>query len=215
MMSFLRQLIIFFLLTSPIHANQTMAIIGDSISTGGATHQSLRFDMNRLMEILSGHREIEPEPKTLDWLRQQGIPFTDSMPAPNRLRPSTREFQDGLTWFFKHFIMQLAQSYVDTEQYSWGYMVGTSLGIRPENMLLAAENGARMQGAIRQIDRILDHTDGYLPNHVFLFFTGNDVTDFTMRFNIIYFIIHVQSFSLIESVVLKYWSFYVYVIKIL
>jgi hypothetical protein len=41
--------------------------------------------------------------------------------------------------------------------------------------LIAAENGARMQQAVAQLERVVAATGGVLPREIWLWFTGNDI----------------------------------------
>jgi lysophospholipase L1-like esterase len=68
-----------------------------------------------------------------------------------------------------------SQKFLNTEEFSWGYLVGRSLGIKPGNILIAAENGARVLTVIEQSERVLKATGGMLPEKIFIFYTGNDL----------------------------------------
>ncbi len=162
----------------PIEAagqERRIAILGDSLGTGGAAHPDLHFDSQVLYEIFSGRKTLVPRPEDLLTLRQEGVLSSDqSLVTPTRLEISRREFDGSINWVGKHTLNAFSRQYLDFEEYSWGNLLGLSLKIPPPQIEIAAEDGARMKAVHRQLDRLLDQ-NAQLPEHVFLFFTGNDV----------------------------------------
>lgn len=132
--------------------------LGDSLSTGAATNAALTFDAEDLWKVFTGATNV-------------GV----DRPAPRRLWPSTREFRGSADWVFRHLIQSLSRKYLDTEELSWGYLVGERLGIPASHIAIAGEDGARTDDAVRHVDRVLDANGGLLPRRLFLFYTGNDL----------------------------------------
>lgn len=151
---------------------ESIAILGDSTSTGAATHPALVFDSVALWSILRGETSVEADVHG-ESLRRYNILERPAMPTV--LRRSSREFYDSAEWVFLNFLSILSQRYLNTEQYSWGYLVGSSLGLAPQDIWIGAENGARVEQLLDQTDRLLTAHQGVLPNKIFIFFSGNDL----------------------------------------
>lgn len=98
-----------------------------------------------------------------------------SLGAPDNLWYSEREFRGGMDWVFRHFFKRLSDEYLNTGEYSWGYLAARKSGFSPENILIAGENGARMADLSRQADRVLDATKNQLPEKIYILFSGNDL----------------------------------------
>jgi hypothetical protein len=155
------------------NADLSMAVLGDSLATGAATHPAMAFDAKVLWDIFDGRLGIAPKLEDLPpggpWIRPEPLD------EPQRLWPSVREFFGGPDWVFRNMMQTIARTYLDTEEYSWGYMVARGLGLPAKNLMIAAENGARMEAMPRQIDRVLDATAGGMPDRILMMFTGNDL----------------------------------------
>jgi hypothetical protein len=160
-----------------------IAIIGDSYNTGVATHPDLSFDEKLFGQLFSGKKRLEPTAEQIEILnREGGLALTAPLAPPVRLNLSTREYAGPLSWLVYNAMHVFSRVYFDVEEFSWGYLLGQAMGIRPEQILIAAENGARSTSAMRQIDRVLDHTGGALPRHIFYFFSGNDLCGPSMEY---------------------------------
>ena len=162
--------------SSPVEAASPpshVAVLGDSLATGAATHPALAFDAKVLWDIFDGRLGVIPRASDIP----AGGPWnlSDPLPAPIRLWPSKREYFGGPDWVFRNMMQSVARTYLDTEEYSWGYLVTSGLGIPPSQLLIAAENGARVEAIPRQLDRVLDATGGELPAKILLMYTGNDL----------------------------------------
>jgi lysophospholipase L1-like esterase len=161
-------------------AAETYAVIGDSISTGAVTHPDLSFDATKLWNIFRGQAPFTANAAFLESIGVSGM--IDPLAPPVRLPPSRREFLSGPEWFGKNLLNTFSQLYLDTPQYSWSYLLAKKTGVEPTNILIAAEDGARMKAALPQVERLLEKTGGDLPNKVFFFFTGNDLCGPNMDF---------------------------------
>jgi hypothetical protein len=160
--------------TTPTRAD-TVAILGDSISTGGAAHEALRFDLDVLDQVFSDQVDLSPSPEFYKLMNETWEPMEQPALAPRRLDFSRREFDNPFTWVTDHAMLTLGKRYLDTEEYSWGYLLGRKRKVSPHEILIAARDGERSEHATRQVDRLLDATESKAPRHVFMFFTGNDI----------------------------------------
>lgn len=155
-----------------------VAIFGDSLSTGGGTHPNLVFDHGVMWNVLMGNISTSPEGFGTAALQSFGI--TDRRP-PVQLWRSARDFSGPFDWVIKNHLNGLSRLYLDTPQFSWAYMVGRSLGALPENIYIAAEDGAQVREFPRQVDRVLDALNRVLPDKIFVFFSGNDLCSTSME----------------------------------
>ena len=160
----------------------TVGILGDSISTGAVAHKAIGFDGPRLDNIVAGKLLLQPGLDDIKLLKESGFTHASDFASPKRVWFSIREYEGGLSWIGKHLMMTLSSLFLDVEEYSWGNLVARNMGAKPSKILIAAEDGARMLAAKRQLDRILDHTGGLAPDHLFVLFTGNDLCGPTMNF---------------------------------
>lgn len=154
-------------------ADRSVAVLGDSLATGAATHPALAFDAKVLWDVLDGRFGVAP--KAADIPTVGPWTFSDPLEEPTRLWPGVREYFGGPDWVFRNALHSVARSYLDTEEYSWGYLVARGLSVPAKQLLIAAENGARVETIPRQIDRVLDATGGTLPARILMLFTGNDL----------------------------------------
>ncbi len=166
------------LLAPPAAAEEpvTFAILGDSLSTGAATHPALTFDAMALWKVFDGKTSAIPS------LADLPLDFRDrikELTPPRRSWPTSREFFGGPDWGYRNVMQSLSRAYLDTEEYSWGYLFARALGHPATSVLIAAENGARAEAMPRQVDRILAGGRS-LPRHVFVFYTGNDLCGATL-----------------------------------
>lgn len=151
-----------------------IAVLGDSLSTGAATHPALQMDAKRLWEIFQGQVDV-----------QAGDTDRALLPAPLRLWPARREFFGGADWVYRHASQVIARRFLDTEEYSWGYALARSLipgsaSDQAGQVAIAAENGAKTEMLPMQLERVLEASGGRLPEKLFVFFTGNDLCGLTL-----------------------------------
>ncbi len=161
-------------LSLQVHAESlsaaTIGIVGDSISTGGASHPSLAFDMDRLAALFGSAQKLAPDQATLDFLASEGV----ASPAnARRLDLSPREFVHPLVWIFNSFVTSVSSQYLDSLDNAWGTLLGRLRGT--DEIYVAARDGEKSVLARQQIDRILDGVKGEALDHLFVFYTGNDL----------------------------------------
>ena len=161
-----------------------VAVCGDSISTGAATHPNMEFDGGNLWSILRGEIAVSPKAMHLKGVEAafpqimnsiSGVDDAAVLPPPQRPWPTIREYRTSVEWVALGLLRTISETYLDTEEFSWGYQLGRAQNINPANILIAAENGARSVSASSQIARILEINSGVLPKKVYLLFTGNDI----------------------------------------
>lgn len=155
-----------------------IAILGDSLATGAATHPALAFDGKALWNVFSGVQSVRPV--RTDLPEDLGFLLAEPLAAPRRLWPTSREFFGGPDWVYRNALQTVSRAYLDTEEYSWGYLAARGLGIAPEGILIAAENGARVENMPRHVDRVLAVNDGALPERMLVMYTGNDLCGMTL-----------------------------------
>jgi len=159
-----------------------IAFIGDSLSTGGAAHPALMIERSSFTAVLRGEKNFVPDADYYQQLLANDFGFQPDDGYPRRLFPTSREYRHPLVWFVDNLWMSFGVQYLDAEKYSWPYLLSRHLGYRGEQILIAAKDGEKMEHGIRQLDRILDVTAGRLPEHTFVFFTGNDLCGPRMDF---------------------------------
>lgn len=150
-----------------------LAVLGDSLSTGAASHPALTFDSHELWNVVTGKTSVVADLKDVPNLEQFKI--TTDIKAPNRLWPSNRENDGGSGWVWLHTLQAFSRAALDTEEYSFGYLFGRSLGFSGENIWIAGDNGTRSEHALIHAARVLDAADGELPSHILMLYTGNDL----------------------------------------
>ncbi|MFW7382212.1 MAG: SGNH/GDSL hydrolase family protein [Oligoflexus sp.] len=163
-------------------ATAQIAFIGDSLSTGGAAHPQLKIERQDFTAVLRGEQTFVPDEAYYQTLEAQDFAFMPEQTYPRRLFPTSREYRNPLVWFVDNLWMSFGIQYLDAEKYAWPYLVSRHLGYSGEQILIAAKDGERMEHAVRQFDRVLAVTDGKLPEHTFVFFTGNDLCGPRMEF---------------------------------
>ncbi len=156
----------------------TMATIGDSLSTGAVTHPALAFDGRVLWDIFNGSVTVSAKVADLPNGFNNGL--VDPLPAPQRLWPTSREFFGGPDWIWRNALQSISRSYLDTVEYSWGYLLALRLGVPPAQLAIGGEDGARVERMSRHIDRVLEANGGVLPPRLVIFYTGNDLCGASM-----------------------------------
>lgn len=159
---------------SPQIKAQTLAFIGDSISTGGASHSELGFDFERLSKVFMGETSVLPDAATVDFLRTNAA-IELGEERPTRLNFARREFTHPVSWMSNRFVGSVFSRYLDTEEYSWGFLLSRLAQIQANEVVIAARDGEKSLHARPQVDRILEANGGKAPLHTFLFYTGNDL----------------------------------------
>lgn len=157
----------------PAKAWDGLVILGDSISTGAAAHPALEFDSASLWRIMSG--DLNVDAKASDIPNREVFKIADTLEAPRRLWPSTRENDGASGWVWLHAIQAVSRAALDTEEYSYGYLSGRALGIAPQQIWFAGDNGTKATNALSHAARVIEAGKGELPTRIMMFYTGNDL----------------------------------------
>ena len=150
-----------------------LAILGDSISTGAGSHPALEFDPASLWMIMSG--DLSVEAKASDIPNRQIFKIGETLEAPRRLWPSSRENDGASGWVWLHAIQAISRTALDTEEYSYGYLSGRALGLTPQQIWFAGDNGTKAANALSHAARVLEAGKGELPTRLLMLYTGNDL----------------------------------------
>lgn len=162
-----------FFASASLYAWDGLAILGDSISTGAGSHPVLEFDSASLWRVMTG--ELNVSAKASDIPHRESFKIGDTLDAPRRLWPSSRENDGASGWVWLHASQAISRTALDTEEYAFGYLSGRGLGLSPGKIWFAGDNGTKMDHALIHAARILDAGKGELPTRVLLLYTGNDL----------------------------------------
>lgn len=158
---------------SNLMARDGLAIMGDSISTGAASHPALTYDSLVLWNVMTGKLSVEA--KRSDIPEHPDVKWGLDLSPPRRLWPSSRENDGGSGWIWLHSIQALSRAALDTEEYSYGYIAGRALGFDPSDIWFAGDNGTRAEHGVIHAARIIEQGGGELPSHILMLYTGNDL----------------------------------------
>jgi len=161
------------LLAWPAQAWDGMAVFGDSISTGAASHPALAYDSLLLWKAFTGEVDLSAKLEHLPAEQQRLL--QNSLTPPQRLWPGSRQNDGGFGRAWLYTIQAFSRATLDTEEYSFGYLLGRSLGFAPQNIWIVGDNGSRAAHGVVQAARLLETSHGELPSHLLILFTGNDL----------------------------------------
>ncbi|MFK7827647.1 MAG: hypothetical protein AB8G05_26110 [Oligoflexales bacterium] len=150
----------------------SVGILGDSLSTGAGTHPSLEFNGDSLWDVFKGVTAITA---TSENQGVQDFIKAKHLEKPVVLNPGVREYRSGFEWVMANLQRTFSVKFLNTQEYSWGHLLGRSLGAEGSSIYIAGQNGARVATMRRQADRLIDHLDGKLPDKVFALYSGNDL----------------------------------------
>ncbi len=155
------------------------AILGDGISTGGAAHPQISYDPQNIWRLMNGSISVAAKasdiPSAAEWNIKEQNPA-----GPLALLPGVAEYRGSASNVFSALIQSGATAFLGTAQYAWGYLVARKFGEAPDQILLAAEDGARMEDAPAQAWRVVNHLkakgdrDANL-GRVMILLGGNDI----------------------------------------
>lgn len=167
--------LVFGLLIMASEGRSDIAFLGDSISTGGASHPKLVLQPEQFGRVMMGKEDLAPDADYYARIRSAGYDLQAPANPPIRLLPADREMRHPLIWYLESVWTLFGARFLDTEQFAWSYLLAHRLGYQADQILLAARDGERIEKAVVQLDRILEYKSGQLPEHAFVFFTGNDL----------------------------------------
>ena len=180
--NFLRFLLVLAAWSSSPLKSEEVLFLGDSISTGGASHQDIRFDSGYLRQIFGDEVQRIFLPELSERIVAQGFSPFPLQQQPRFLPLARREFLGGLLWFYQSTLRAISQRYLDTPQYAWSMILASKFTTKSQDVFLAADDGSRLASGPRQVDRYLETVSTKLPGKVFVFFTGNDLCGPSMSY---------------------------------
>lgn len=164
------------------NSNHWMAIVGDSGATGAASNKDMQPNIFSLLKwgLFFGYQgKLYTE-----------VPPLSDFPHPERfnlssIEPMTRvlysqseaeksEAKDGIWKLNGEAAGSLA---VDVQEHGNGYMLGRTLGIAAQDIVLVGQDGARVSAIAKQFARIYEMNTKTLPPLVLVSFTANDFCD--------------------------------------
>lgn len=160
---------------TPFAFGRQMAVLGDSLSTGAVTRTGMAFDDQVLMRYFRGELLLGPTAVDRETLLSSEYDAAADFRGPRRLAPLPGEMKDGLSWVVRNALFRFGHAFLDQETFAWGNLLARRAGVASNDVLIAADDGARAEHAYGQAGRILEQSAGHLPDDVFLFFTGNDL----------------------------------------
>lgn len=143
-----------------------MAVVGDSSATGAAA--SPQFEA-KWLSLLGNVADMIKNIKADD------LGPIEPLPAPLRVMYTEAEFEEAGKKGQKQDLnieSNLSQK-VDTEQYSFGYLVGLKMGVPADNIVLTGQDGKTVSSMSTQFERILQVGVG-LPPLVLVSYVAND-----------------------------------------
>lgn len=156
-----------------------MAFIGDSLTTGAVSHPAVQLGRLGIVELLRGKKApaLTLPADIVEAQTQLGLrPIAyDRYPHPRRLGPSPASFTGPLFWVYRHFSHAIALNYLDYEQLSWAYALGRQWDVQGGEVIIAANDGARVSSAYDQVRLLAQLSPEQFPRTVFILFSGNDV----------------------------------------
>ncbi|MBQ49561.1 MAG: hypothetical protein CMP10_19435, partial [Zetaproteobacteria bacterium] len=157
------------------YGSDQIGIIGDDLTTGAAAWSTAAYDADALLAIFTGKEKMQPTDEQKSLINELGFARASDLAPPVRLSASPREFVGGGDWILKTLMHGVQHRFLDYETFSWSYLLSRQMGYQGSQILIAAQDGARSNSAIVQLDRILQRTDGALPNDIIVQFTSGDV----------------------------------------
>ncbi len=148
-----------------------IGVLGDSFALGAGAHPALSLDYAKLWKVVTAETSMHaPADERLNRFGISGDPE-----RPQVLWPGIREYYGDTDWFYANLTSAFTQTFLNTPQYGWSYLVGRRLQAEPGRILIAADNGAKIRNLTRQVDRLLDAGKNQLPAMIFVLFSSNDL----------------------------------------
>jgi hypothetical protein len=164
----------------PAPGDNWMAVVGDSSSTGAASHPSFVPSfaslLNKAREYVMESRMTDLAPRFADYPSPEEFGITDPVAPATRVVYSQHEWQAAEAG--GHVVQKNAEAKaslkLDTEEYSFAYMAGRALGIKPERIVFTGQDGKRIGTMAAQFERILEVGSATLPPLVLVSYVAND-----------------------------------------
>jgi hypothetical protein len=149
-----------------------LAVLGDSSTTGAAANPALKFDTTVLWDVFQNSEGLPFTPELVPEEFRKAV--GDGKP-PVRLPPSTRENDGGSGWIWHQVSQTIGARTLEDHRLSFTNLLGRSLGLAPEQIIIAGENGTTSRHAWIHAARLTAFQDRDLPSRVVFFYSGNDL----------------------------------------
>ncbi len=154
--------------------NKWLAIVGDSGATGAVASPRLKPKLDDLGKFIfddsqsDARKEDIPSPEKYNITEDRPAPLTRILFSNTEIKAADPK-QAAAT--------ERAAQKLDINQYSWGYLTGRKLGIKPADMVMVAQDGTRVDSIATQFQRIKDINSGNFPPLILVSFNANDLCD--------------------------------------
>lgn len=162
-----------------VNHDHWMVIFGDSTVTGAAANPAIQATWSSLGAaahdlMFEAHKGLHREPALSEFVDPEHYGITEPL-RPTRLLYSAAEEQ--ARWLPLLNIAAKSALRLDQEEYSFGYLVGRRLGIEPTSIVVAGEDGAKLDRLPLQIARLAEVSAKTLPPLALVSFVANDLCD--------------------------------------
>lgn len=158
-----------------------MAIVGDSSVNGAAAHESYQASLVNLaghaLSFLMESRPTELTPTYTRYLDPEFFNIQPDVPRVTRVVYSKAEFAEAKLegTVSQKNLEAKASLKLDTEEYSFGYMIGSKLNIKSERMVFVGQNGKKVETISEQFDRIHEVGSKTLPPLILMSYVANNI----------------------------------------
>lgn len=157
-----------------------MAIVGDSSTTGAATSPAIKADFKKLgQQALDAMTKGQGRPVSLtskDFPDPDYFHITDPVQAPARIYPEDLKQQKATKFWdkFRLGTQKKITQQIDTEEFSFGYLIGRRFNLSPDQIFFAGKDGASIRSLAYQF-HLIKKTKGSLPPLILVSYVVNDI----------------------------------------
>jgi hypothetical protein len=144
----------------PKPGEQWIGLVGDSSITGAASHPQFHATLIGVLDSATKH--LNPKEEAF---------------SPIRVMYTTEEFKEAERRgraLELNLQSDLSQK-IDTEEYSFGYVLGRTLGLSADQIVIAAQDGAKVGSMYKQMLRLLAVGSPTLPPLILVSYIANDL----------------------------------------
>lgn len=161
-----------------VKEDRWLAVLGDSSVTGAAAHPALQANFWSLfgdaVGLITQDRESQTLPPHIShYIAPEHYRITQPDP-PTRLFYTQRDL--GWLWPVGRNLEAKAAMKLDTEEYTFGYLLGRRWGVPPNKIVIAGRDGAMINSLGSQVQRLLDVAP-VLPPVMLISFVANELCD--------------------------------------
>ena len=160
-----------------------LAIVGDSSVTGAAAHPDFTASWTGLLRhtfnlVFWSDLRQHLSPRIEDYTSPESFHITPPISRLTRVLYSHADREDAKKYDFEQqqYWEGKASTRVDTEEYSFGYLLGRRFGIPAEHIINVGQDGTTIDTMAEQFERILDVAPT-LPPLTLISYVANDLCD--------------------------------------